>query len=333
METRSWKKIKSKYILSQIFDILMMSKTLNIIRYNKEIKNKLKRKLLDYKNEYEKIVIEIIPKDNEYGNFINFSLSTKSFYHIYFDGNNKMIDRNYIKKDEKVTKIKIFIDNKVKSLYKLFINCICIKSIDFIKFNRNDINNMREMFHGCSSLENINFTNFNTDNANRMNSMFDGCSSLKELNLSNFNTSNVISMNSMFYGCSSLEKLNLSNFNTSNVISMNSMFYGCSSLKELNVSNFNTNNVENMMKMFSNCSSLKELNLSNFNTDKVYNNNMWMMFSGCISLKILNISNFNIENKFFYNSMFENCNPEKIICSDEFKKKMKKRYPYLFISE
>ena len=266
METSSWKKIKSKYILSQIFDILMMPKTLNIIRYNKEIKKKLKRKLLDYKNEYEKIVIEIIPKDNEYGNFINFSLTTKSFYHIYFDGNNKMIDRNYINEDEKVSKIKIIIDNKVKSLYKLFINCRCIKSIDFIKFNRNDINNMREMFHGCSSLENINFTNFNTDNANRMNSMFDGCSSLKELNLSNFNTNNVISMNSMFYGCSSLE--------------------------ELNISNFNTNNVENMMKMFSNCSSLKELNLSNFNIDKVYN--MWMMFSGCISLKILNISNFNI---------------------------------------
>ena len=67
-------KINSKYILSQIFDILMMPKTLNIIRYNREIQKKLKRKLLDYKNEYEKIVIEIIPKDNEYGNFINFSV-------------------------------------------------------------------------------------------------------------------------------------------------------------------------------------------------------------------------------------------------------------------
>ena len=105
METCSWKKIKSKYILSLIFDILMMTKALNIIRYNRVIKKKLKKKLLDYKNEYEKIVIEIIPKDNEYGRFINFSLSKKSFYHIYFVGNNKMIDRNYIDKDVKVSKI------------------------------------------------------------------------------------------------------------------------------------------------------------------------------------------------------------------------------------
>ena len=208
METRSWKKIKSKYILSQIFDILMMPKALNIIRYNKEIKKKLKRKLLDYKNEYEKIVIEIIPKDNEDGEFINFPLSKKSYYHIYFDCNNKMIDRNYIEKDEKVSKIKIIIDNKVKSFYKLFSYCRCIKNINFIKFNRNDIDNMREMFVECSSLENIDFTNFFTDNVIRMNSMFNGCSSLKKLNLSNFDTNNVTNMSYMFFGCSNDLKKN-----------------------------------------------------------------------------------------------------------------------------
>ena len=305
METRSWKKIKSKYILSQIFDILMMSKTLNIIRYNKEIKNKLKRKLLDYKNEYEKIVIEIIPKDNEYGTFINFSPKKKSFYHFYFDGNNKMIDRNFIKKDEKVSKIKIIIDNKVKSFYQLFTNCKCIKRINFIKFNRNNIGNMNKMFKGCSSLENINFSDFNTDNVIKMNSMFDGCSSLKELNLSNFNTSNVFDMRAMFKRCLSLKELNLSNFNTSNVVDMTCMF--------------------------NKCSSLKELNLSNFNTDRTFL--MFRMFSRCSSLKTLNISNFNIENTLMYFSMLDNCEPEKIICSDEFKNKMKNSYPDLFISE
>ena len=279
METRSWKKINSKYLLSQIFDILMTPKMLNIIRYNKGIQKKLKRKLLDYKNEYEKIVIEIIPKDNEDGEFINFPLSKKSYYHIYFDDNNKMIDRNFIKKDEKVSKIKIIIDNKVKSFYQLFTNCKCIKRINFIKFNRNNIGNMNKMFKGCSSLENIDFSDFNTDNVIKMNSMFDGCSSLKELNLSNFNTSNVVDMRSMF----------------------------------------------------NRCSSLKELNLSNFNTDRTFL--MFRMFSRCSSLKTLNISNFNIEKTFMYYSMFDNCKPEKIICSDEFKKKMKNSYPDLFISE
>ena len=253
METRSWKKIKSKYILSQIFDILMMSKALNIIRYNKEIKKKLKRKLLDYKNEYEKIVIEIIPKDNEYGTFINFSPKKKSFYHFYFDGNNKMIDRNFIKKDEKVSKIKIIIDNKVKSFYQLFTNCKCIKRIDFIKFNRNNINNMNKMFKGCSSLENINFSDFNTDNVIKMNSMFDGCSSLKELNLSNFNTSNVFDMRFMFNRCSSLKELNLSNFNTDRTFLMFRMFSRCSSLKTLNISNFNIENTLMYFSMLDNC--------------------------------------------------------------------------------
>ena len=46
METCSWKKIKSEYILSLIFDILMMTKALNIIRYNRVIKKKLKKKII-----------------------------------------------------------------------------------------------------------------------------------------------------------------------------------------------------------------------------------------------------------------------------------------------
>ena len=56
------KKIRSKYILKQIFDNLKENKLLEIIRYNKNIQNKLKIELDDYIKEYYKTEIEIIPK-------------------------------------------------------------------------------------------------------------------------------------------------------------------------------------------------------------------------------------------------------------------------------
>ena len=77
-------KVRSKYILAQIFDNLYQIKKLEIIRYNKNIKNKLNIKINDYKNEYSIIEIEIIPKENKYGKFINFPKAKgESNYHIY----------------------------------------------------------------------------------------------------------------------------------------------------------------------------------------------------------------------------------------------------------
>ena len=53
-QASSWKKIKSKYILSQIFENLKQKKLLNTIRYNKNIKIKLKKNKRDYIREYSK---------------------------------------------------------------------------------------------------------------------------------------------------------------------------------------------------------------------------------------------------------------------------------------
>ena len=52
-------KIKSKYILKSIFDILIEKKFLQIIIYNKKLQKKLDKKINDYKYEYLKIEIEI----------------------------------------------------------------------------------------------------------------------------------------------------------------------------------------------------------------------------------------------------------------------------------
>ena len=276
--------IRSKYILIQIFDNLHKRKILNIIKFNKNIKNRIDVNVKDYKEcseKYSSIEIEIIPINNKYGQFINIKEEDKKYYHIYFNDNKEEIKRNYFDENDKVSKIKIIIDYQVKSFNELFYWCKYIEIIRFKKFYRINIIEMRDMFYNCESLKELDLNNFNTINVFDMAGMFQGCSSLKQLNLSNFNTSKVRNMKFMFYGCSSLKELNLSKFNTSEVTQMSMMFYGCSSLKELNLSNFNTNNVFEMGFMFAKCSSLKELNLNNFNTDEVFN--MKYMFSDCSS--------------------------------------------------
>ena len=198
--------IKSRYILSKIYNNMTIKKKLEIVKYNKRIQNRLNLDVKDYK-EYSEIEIEIIPKKGEYGEFMKVDENDKLYYHIYFNDNKEEIKNKYeINKKDKVTKIKIIIDYQVKSFKKLFYDCDCIESINFKKFYRNNITDMSYMFFGCSSLKEINLSSFNTNNVSDMSYMFIWCSSLKEINLSNFNTNNVTNMSEMFYGCSSLKE-------------------------------------------------------------------------------------------------------------------------------
>ena len=173
--------IKSDYFLRKIYDNMNKKKSLEIVKYNKKIQNRLNIKIRDYKEYSEtftSIEIEIIPSKNIYGRFIYIGDYEDIYYHIYFNDNEEEIKNKYsIKEEDKVTKIKIIIDYQIKSFEFLFSCCECIESINFKKFYRNNIINM--------------------------NSMFERCSSLKELNLSNLNTSNVTDMSEMFYECRS----------------------------------------------------------------------------------------------------------------------------------
>ena len=312
--------IRSKYILQRLFDILKRKKSLEVIKYNKKIKNILDININDYKEyseKYSSIEIEVIPAIYQYCKFINFKDENKLYYHIYFDNNKEEIKRKHLEGNEKIELIRIIIEHPVKSFEGLFEDCECIKSINFKKFFRIDINNMKDIFARCYSLKEINLNNFNTENVANMRGMFAGCRSLRELNLKNFNTSKVTNMLCMFDNCQLLKELNLSNFNTNNVTDMGSMFIGCSSLKELNLNNFNTNNVTNMSDMFYGCSSLKELYINNFNTNKV--TNMSGMFYYCKSLQELNLDSFNTDNVTHMGGMFWEC-------SKELRMKIKERY-------
>ena len=204
-------KICSTYILKTIFENLSEKKLFHNIKYSKKIQTKIDIGLQDYKL-YNKIIIEIIPlKKYDKNKFINIPKEKRAFYHIYFNKDKKEMKRNYFTKKSKVEKIKIIIDEKIKSLFELFKRCDCIEKINFIRFNRNNIKNMNYMFYECTSLKELNMKNFNTDNVINMNYMFYKCTSLKELNINRFNFDNVIYMKSMFTGCSEEIKNKLRN--------------------------------------------------------------------------------------------------------------------------
>ena len=211
------KNFENDYFLKEIFNFIKKNKTLEILKYNRELQKKLNLSINDYKEYsqlYSSIEIELKLDNDAHGEknkFIYIPDKIKEYFHIYFDNSNEEIKRNYLNENEKVNKIKIIIDYPVKSFKFLFARCEHITSIFFKKFYRINITDMGAMFIGCSSLKEINLSNFNTNNLINANNMFYGCSSLKELNL--FSTNNVKYMNHMFCGCSSLEKLDLSNFN------------------------------------------------------------------------------------------------------------------------
>ena len=168
-------KIRSKYVLEQVFENLHEKKLLEIIRYNKNLQKKFNKGLKDYM----KIEIEIIPEENIYSKFICIPNKYKSYYHIYFNDNKKEIKAKKINNFKKVSKINVILDSKIESLHKLFNKCKSVKKIRFIKFNRRDITDMSYMFNECSSLIELDLYKFHTDNVITMNNMFSGCKSLK----------------------------------------------------------------------------------------------------------------------------------------------------------
>ena len=185
--------IKSRLILSKIYNNMTIKKKLEIVKYNKKVQNILNLSLKDYKEypkTYSSIEIEIIPVKGKYGEFIKVDKNDELYYHIYFNDNKEEIKDKYrikeedgvtkkeyyIEEEDDVSKIKIIIDYQVKSFQKLFFNCYCIESINFKKFHRNNITNMSHMFFCCSSLKKLNLTNFNTNNVTDMRWMLRGCS-------------------------------------------------------------------------------------------------------------------------------------------------------------
>ena len=276
---------KSLYILKQIIKFIQKKKYLEIIVHNKNLQKKLNISIDTYIKLYNQIEIEIIPdiseldEDDVTNKFILInSECDKPFFHIYFDESHEEVKRNYLNKEDKISKIKVLIDMEVKSLKYLFY-CSSAKEIKFIKYNRNDSSDTdySYMFSGCKNLINLDISKIKTNNVKNMSYMFYNCSSLKNLNLSNFKTDQVTDITKMFSGCRSLETLDLSSFKTDNINNMNYAFHDCISLKELNISNFVFNNSTNVEYLFSNCSKKLKKDIKkkfkNINANAFFNYN------------------------------------------------------------
>ena len=216
-------KIRSKYIIRQIFENISEKKKMQLLKCSKKIQNIMDISLKSYKI-YNQIEIELIPilSYKKEDKFINGYNKDKSFIHIYIN-NNKRKEFNFYRLENKtkITKIRIVFDNELKSFKGLFKDCNCLEEIKINKCNRKDILDMSEMFSGCENLIKLELSNLKTDKVVDMSYMFSNCSSLKNINLLNFNTSNVINMQNMFEKCKNITQLNLNDFNTSNVIYMN----------------------------------------------------------------------------------------------------------------
>ena len=155
-----FKNLRSNYILKKVFYNLLKKKLLDIIKYNKNIEDKINISIKDYKEYSELIEIEIKPVNKKYGKFINNNKENEIYYHIYFNNDKDEIKRNYLNNNENIKKIKIVIDYQIKSFKKLFKDCGCIEYIYFKKFYRNNVTNMEAMFNGCSSLKELNISKF-----------------------------------------------------------------------------------------------------------------------------------------------------------------------------
>ena len=80
------KNVKSDYILQIFFNYLSKKKILDIIKYNKNLKDRLNISINDYK-ELSEIEIELKLVYNKYEKFININKENKIYYHIYLNDN------------------------------------------------------------------------------------------------------------------------------------------------------------------------------------------------------------------------------------------------------
>ena len=188
--------IKSKYILEEILSYITKKVKLKLVTYNKKLQSKFNISKNDYKY-FGKIVIELFPcelnEDEEY-KYININSKDESFYHIYFNDDEKEIgtagitnffkylfkEKYCIKKSDEIKKIKVIIDKKVTSLKGLFKECQCLEKINFIIFENDHITDMSEMFEECINLCSLDILKINTEQVTDMKEMFRNCKKLEK---------------------------------------------------------------------------------------------------------------------------------------------------------
>ena len=115
---------KSNLILKIVFSFIHKRKSLEIIKYNKSIQNRINININNYKEyseKYSSIEIEIIPMKIKSYKLIYIKEEDEEYYHIYLNDNKEEIKNNSsVDLNDIVSKINIIIDYHVTSFYELF---------------------------------------------------------------------------------------------------------------------------------------------------------------------------------------------------------------------
>ena len=132
---------------------------MKIIKYNKNLQNKLDLSIQDYR-DYGQIEIDLIPIPDykTESKFINLNKEENSYIHADISYNDDIKTENRVtlpESEKEIQKIKIKLEYEIKAFKGLFKGCECIKEIKIIKFRRKDILDMSEMFSDCINLINI----------------------------------------------------------------------------------------------------------------------------------------------------------------------------------
>ena len=119
---------------------MLERKSLEIIKYNKNLQKRINIKINNYKaysEKYSSIEIEIIPKKDEYCQFIYIEDEDEEYYHIYFNDNKgEEIKITSLNENDQLSKINIIIDYQAKSFSYLFNSCKCNESTVYPKIKR-----------------------------------------------------------------------------------------------------------------------------------------------------------------------------------------------------
>lgn len=224
--------------------------------------------LPEFDEEYQYNVVETNIDDELY-NVKIYSEYPLTF--ISFEGNNNIIELNYIETKD------------LTSTYNLFYNCKNLTYVDLRGCDFSNVETIERMFTYCSNLEKIDGLNdIDISNVNNMGGLFSDCSKIQELDVKDWDVSKVTNFGAVFRRCPMLTKIDVSKWDTSNGIIMSGIFTNCSGLIELDVSSWIVGKADTISQMFYGCSKLTKLTLFKYIDPNVVTT---YLFGKCDKLK------------------------------------------------
>ncbi|MBR5538357.1 MAG: BspA family leucine-rich repeat surface protein [Clostridia bacterium] len=154
-----------------------------------------------------------------------------------------------------------FYTDITEDLYRMFLYCKSLETIDLNSFNVSNTDNFGELFYGCHNLRSVALESWDTSSSQSFGAMFQNCIDLEQVDVSHFKTHNAISIGGMFWGCEKLTSVgDLGGWDVSKVKYFKWMFSDCYKLTSVgDLSGWDTSSASSMYDMFAWCKSLTSI--------------------------------------------------------------------------